>query len=100
MKDEQPSRKTFSKEEIFSTLDGILESGPLNLCGITIAMPVVFNIPREMAWAVFAEWAETVMRRYRKVVDSDGKVAFRLRDSGNGGRKESAPGTGAAAPGG
>lgn len=93
-------KKTFSKDEIFSTLDGILESGPLNLCGITMEMPVVFNISREKSWELFKEWAGSVMRRYRKVVDSDGRVVFRLTADCGGGGKAGASGTGAATCGG
>ena len=93
MKFEQPKGKTFSKEEIFSALDSILETGPLNLCGITTKMPVEFNVPRDMAWGLFKEWVEMAVRRYRKVVDSNGRVVFKLRNPSDGYGEESAPGT-------
>lgn len=83
---EQAVRKTFSKEEIFLALDGILETGPLNLCGVMLAMPIELNITREMAWELFEEWAESALRRYRKIVDSDGNVVFELTGAGTAAR--------------
>jgi hypothetical protein len=83
MKREQPEGKTFSKEEIFSALDRILESGPLNLYSVMLEMPVEFNITCETAWELFAEWAETAIRRYREVEDFEGKVVLRLTGAGD-----------------
>ncbi|MEJ2745219.1 MAG: hypothetical protein P8123_05975 [bacterium] len=70
MKREQPERKTFSKEEIFSALDSILESSPLDLCGVMSEMPVEFDITHDTAWELLAEWTDMAIRRYRKRVDS------------------------------
>jgi hypothetical protein len=85
----------FSKQEIFSSLDSLLEAGPLNLYGITLEMPVAFHITHERARELFREWAETVMRRYRKIVDSDGIVLFKLNGNMDSGETEEAPGIGA-----
>jgi len=88
-------RKSFPKEEIFSALDSLLEAGPLNLYGITLEMPVAFRITHERARELFREWAETVMRRYRKVVDSNGNVLFKLKGNMDGGEGRELSGIGA-----
>lgn len=84
----------FSKQEIFSSLDSLLEAGPLNLYGITLEMPVAFHITHERARELFREWAETVMRRYRKMVDSNGNVLFKLKGATDSGEAKEAHGIG------
>jgi len=95
MKREEHERHSSSKEQIFSALDSLLEAGPLNLYGITLEMPVVFHITHGSARELFREWAETVMGRYRKVVDSSGNVLFKLKGATDSGEAEEAPGIGA-----
>jgi len=92
---EEHERKSFSKEDIFSALDSLLEAGPLNLYGITLEMPVAFHITHESARELFREWAETVMRRYRKIVDSNGNILFKLKGATDSGEAKEAPGIGA-----
>ena len=66
------------KNEIFSELDRLLEAGVLNLYGVTLEMPLHYNISIEKSRLLFREWAEKALRRYRQLVDSGGG-AVRLR---------------------
>ncbi len=95
MKREAHAPDNFSKQEIFSSLDSLLEAGPLNLCGITLEMPVAFHITHERARELFREWAETVTGRYRKIVDLDGNVLFKLKGATDSGEAKEAHGIGA-----
>lgn len=67
------------KQGIFAELDRLLEADPMNLLGITLQIPVEFEISRERSRELLREWAASAIRRYRKVVEPDGGVRFRRR---------------------